>query len=68
MVYNSIERECRTVAERYKQVNRITFPVLALMAMLAVAVNARQPETFAEAKTLAAEQDKPLLMEFFRQE
>ncbi|MCK4858287.1 MAG: hypothetical protein KAT58_09985 [candidate division Zixibacteria bacterium] len=56
------------MAERYKQVNRITFPVLALMAMLAVAVNARQPETFAEAKTLAAEQDKPLLMEFFRQE
>ncbi len=41
--------------------------VLIIGAIIAGTVNAQKPETFEEAKSLSASQNKLLLLEFFRE-
>lgn len=47
---------------------RITFSIAILIIALVVPCMAQTPQTFKEAKQQAVQQDKPLLIEFFREE
>ena len=47
---------------------RVTALALAIVGLAVVSSRAESPETFDQAKTLSAQHDKPILLEFVRDE